>query len=265
MLHGLDKESTVWLNTSLLWTKHLFVDVNSTQSPRSHPWRSADSTRKPFSFLAGLAKNNSKAWFDQHRADYEEHCLEPAKAFVEAIGPQLRKISKTVNYEPRVNGSIFRMNRDVRFSKDKTPYKTNLDFWFWEGGKRGWETPGFFLRLTSTAVVAGAGMHHFQSPETLAAYRKAVLDAKAGRELEQITAKLTPAELGEATRKTVPKGFDKDHPRAAYLLHEGLYAMREQKLPKSVFGPSFVVDCMAEFRRAAPISAWLTKHVVKVK
>lgn len=107
-----------------------------------------------FVFLKGLAKNNTKAWFDEHRDDHEQFHLAPAKAFVEAIGPGLKKISKAINAEPQVNGSIFRINRDVRFSKDKRPYKTTLDLWFWEGEKRGWEAPGFYLRLKPDGFMA---------------------------------------------------------------------------------------------------------------
>ena len=69
-----------------------------------------------FAFLKGLAKNNSKDWFEKHRDDYEKFHLAPAKAFVEAIAPGLKKIYKSINAEPRVNSSIFRINRDVRFS-----------------------------------------------------------------------------------------------------------------------------------------------------
>ena len=71
----------------------------------------------------------------------------PALAFVAAIGPRLQKISPSVAFEPKINGSLFRINRDVRFAKDKRPYKNHIDMWFWHGDKRGWASPGFFFRL----------------------------------------------------------------------------------------------------------------------
>jgi uncharacterized protein (TIGR02453 family) len=216
-----------------------------------------------FKFLSGLARNNSKDWFEAHRDDYEAYYVAPAKEFVEAIGPKLRSISKTVNFEPKINGSIFRTNRDVRFSKDKRPYKTDLDLWFWEGDKRGWDKPGFFLRLTPTTMYAGAGMHHFSTPELLAAYRKAVLDNKSGAALEKIIAGLGKLRLGEPTRKTVPRGFDAAHPRAHLLLHEGLHALLEAPLPKSVHRADFVDTCLDAFRQGAPISKWLMTHVTR--
>ena len=91
--------------------------------------------RETARFLADLAKNNEKAWFDAHRGDYDQFYVAPALAFVAAIGPRLQKISPTVAFEPRINGSLFRINRDVRFSKDKRPYKDHIDLWFWHGAR----------------------------------------------------------------------------------------------------------------------------------
>jgi uncharacterized protein (TIGR02453 family) len=81
-------------------------------------------------FLEGLGRDNTKAYFDAHRATYESALLEPAKAFVVALGEELRaRVSPGIRAEPRVNGSILRINRDTRFSADKTPYKDHLDLW----------------------------------------------------------------------------------------------------------------------------------------
>src|SRR4051794_4151449 len=89
-------------------------------------------------FVAELRLNNEKAWFDENRPRYEAAWLEPAKRFVVALGERLKKkVSKTVQYEPKINGSIMRINRDTRFSKDKQPYKTHLDLWFWDGAEKG--------------------------------------------------------------------------------------------------------------------------------
>ena len=75
-------------------------------------------------FLAGLRRNNKKEWFEAHRDDYDHHFIEPAKAFVAALAPRLARIDPAIHAEPRVNGSILRINRDVRFSKDKSLTRT---------------------------------------------------------------------------------------------------------------------------------------------
>lgn len=213
-----------------------------------------------FAFLKGLARNNSREWFEKHREDYEQFHLAPAKAFVEAIGPGLKKISKAVNAEPKVNGSIFRINRDVRFSKDKRPYKTTLDLWFWEGEKRGWESPGFYLRLMPDGYMAGAGLHGF-TPDQLKKYRAAVLDEKAGAALVKTVQKLEGLKLPEPARKKVPRGLPVDHPRSPFLLLDGLYCTHEAPLRKSVHSPAFVAQCLEIFARAHPLSQWLGKYV----
>lgn len=214
-----------------------------------------------FTFLAGLEKNNTKAWFEAYREDYETSHLAPAKAFVEAIGPGLKKISKTAHAEPRVNGSIFRINRDIRFSKDKRPYKTTLDMWFWEGETRGWEAPGFYVRLTPTRFIAGAGLHQF-NPTQMKAWREALDGDKASAALKRVLDGVGDLQLGEASRKRLPKGVAADHPRAPLFLHEGLALMQEGALPKSVHTPKFVDDVLAIFARAAPVNGWITKHIL---
>jgi len=215
-----------------------------------------------FRFLAGLATHNEKAWFEANRALYEAGYVAPAKAFVAALGPRLRAIAPELNFEPRVNGSIFRINRDVRFSKDKTPYKPHLDLWFWEGERRGWETPGFFFRLHAGRLLLGAGLHHFDKTQ-LAAFREAVLDERAGSALEALLRKLTAAGYtpGGPERKTVPRGFDKAHPRAALLLHEGLHAAWEGPVPREARSAAFVAWCAKHCARLHPVSAWLHAHV----
>lgn len=212
-------------------------------------------------FLEGLEKNNEKAWFDGHREDYDAFYVDAAKSFVSALGPRLRKISKSVQYEPRVNGSLFRINRDVRFSKDKSPYKPHLDLWFWEGDKRGWETPGFFFRLAPAKVMLGAGMHQL-GKEQLPRFRAAVLAEKSGKALATIAEKLRRGgyELGGATRKTVPRGLDAEHPRAALLLHEGLWGGWESTIPRSLGTAAFVDECVDHFAAVAPVSRWLREH-----
>src|SRR5262249_39822409 len=159
------------------------------------------------------------------RDDYEQAFLAPAQAFVQALGPRLRKIDPGVNAEPRVNGSIMRINRDIRFSKDKSPYKDHLDLWFWSGDRKGWDCSGFFFRLTPERVMGGAGLHGF-APPVLARYRAAVLDPKRGEALARVVASVRKAgyEVGTESYKKVPAGAPADHPRAALLRHGGLHA-----------------------------------------
>jgi uncharacterized protein (TIGR02453 family) len=215
-----------------------------------------------FDFLRGIADSNEKEWFEDNRQLYEEGYVAPARQFVDAIGPELKRISPGVRYEARVNGSISRINRDVRFSRDKRPYKDHLDIWFWHGEKKGWDRPGFYLRITPATVFIGSGMHALQG-KMLDDYRKTVVEDASGAALvKAVTAveKAGPYEIGGATRKTVPRGFDANNKRARFLLHEGLYAGIE--LPGNVAAkPGFGALTLNHFAATWPIGRWLLSEV----
>lgn len=213
-------------------------------------------------FLTGIAGNNDKAWFEANRALYEAGYVAPGREFVETLGPGLKTISPAVRYEPRINGSIARINRDVRFSKDKRPYKDHLDLWFWHGEKRGWDRPGFYLRITPETVFLGGGMHGLEGA-MLDKFRVAVVSDGPGRSLVMAIDKVKAAgiyEIGGITRKSVPRGFDPNHERAGLLLHEGLYAGLE--LPAAeAFKDGFADLALKHFSATWPIGQWLLEEV----
>jgi uncharacterized protein (TIGR02453 family) len=209
-------------------------------------------------FLTGIRDHNKKRWFEAHRDDYEQAFLAPAIAFAEALAPRLRRIEPDIQIAPRVNGSIMRINRDIRFSKDKSPYKDHLDLWFWTGDRKGWDTSGFFFRLTPDRLLLGAGMHGF-APPVLARYRAAVLNEGTGAALAAIVAKVRKAgyEVGTETFKRVPAGVRADHPRAALLRHGGLHAGWEGKHPIELATRAIVDFVAKHFGAVAPLHRWL--------
>jgi uncharacterized protein (TIGR02453 family) len=216
--------------------------------------------RETIDFLSDLAEHNTKAWFDSNRSRYQSGYLEPAKALVEALAPALHDLVPGISAEPRVNGSIFRINRDVRFSKDKTPYKGNLDFWFWEGERRS-ALSGLFLRIAPAAVTVGAGAHGFDPPQ-LARYRAAIVDPAAGAEILATVHRLEAAghEVGGETYTRTPRGFDADPARERLLRHSALYAHAE--LPASLAtDPALTATLLGHWRSFLPVHSWLTAHV----
>ena len=213
-----------------------------------------------FRFLAELTGNNEKSWFEVNRKRYEAYYLAPALAFIETIGPRMAtELPGDVQFEPRVNGSLFRINRDVRFSKDKTPYKNHIDMWFWQGTRKGWESPGYFMRLLPDEMILGAGMHSF-SKEGVEAFRLAVIDEERGSALDAIITALTqgtPYQLGGESRKTVPRGYDPGHPRSRLLLHEGLTVSLDGSIPAGADSAAFVDYCFDHFKAMSPVNQWL--------
>jgi uncharacterized protein (TIGR02453 family) len=212
-------------------------------------------------FLRLLARNNKEEWFDANRADYDDHYVEAAKGFVEAIGPGLKKLTPGLVAEPRINGAIMRINRDVRFSKDKTPYKTALHLIFTQAGRK--DMPGYYMRISEGELGLMAGMFGF-STEQLAKYREAAADPRKGRALRATLEKATragPVEVGGETYKRVPKGFDPDHPNADLLRHKGLYLGSDEKLPDPLFDKRAVAYCSKRFSALQPLVRWLAKNV----
>lgn len=217
-----------------------------------------------FAFLAGIAANNEKSWFDANRALYETGYVEPGRAFVEAMGPRLRELSPEVRFEPKINASIMRVNRDTRFSKDKRPYKDHLDLWFWHGERKGWTHPGFFMRLTAESVWLGCGMHHFEG-DAMSRYRDAVVDERSGAALVAAIAQVEAAgdyAVGGMPRKQVPRGYDKDGRRAKYLLWESLPAMAQVSVAEAR-AADFGDKAFAHFRNTWPVGQWLLDHVAE--
>lgn len=213
-------------------------------------------------FLRGLSRNNDKTWFDAHRDDYEANWLEPARRFVVAAGPRLDKVAPGVVADPRVNGSIFRINRDLRFSKDKTPYKDHLDLWFWEG-ERATAVSGFWLRIDPETVHVGVGAHSFDR-RGLAAFRSGVADAETGDDLRRIVRSLERKGYAVAGEhyKRIPNGFDTDDAmRQRLLRHAALHVGTAFPVDAGLHSPRFVTQVVTEWRRMAPLHHWLTATV----
>jgi uncharacterized protein (TIGR02453 family) len=212
-------------------------------------------------FLAGINANNTKDWFTANRPLYDA-TVAASKAFVETVGPQLRKIAPEIQFEPKVGGSLQRPNRDTRLDKGKPPYKEQLDLWFWHGEKRGWDQPGFFLRIAPDNLWIASGMMHILWPQ-LKTFRAAVLDDRSGSALvatvDSINA-IGPYQVGYPKRKSVPKGFDADHPRAEYLKYESLWGHLQLSATAAI-APDFADVALTAWRDLAPLTFWLRDEV----
>jgi uncharacterized protein (TIGR02453 family) len=212
-------------------------------------------------FLRELRANNRRDWFDAHRSDYEAYWVAPAKAFVVAAGRQLAELAPQIRAEPRVLGSILRVNRDTRFSRDPSPYKDHLDFWFWEGERRQ-VVSGFFARLTPEALGVGAGCHGL-GPEPLARFRQAVADPASGADLAGIAQRLEVAgyQLSGATLKRPPAGFADGGPAGRFLLHKALFVHHDEPADHRIQTDAVLATCMRHWSALAPLHRWLTDNV----
>lgn len=191
--------------------------------------------KEAITFFKGLEENNSKTWFDVHRDDYQSNVLEPLKFLVMALGAVFTRKLPGLVADPRVNGSIFRVNRDTRFSRDKSPYKTRAGVYLWIGPGEKLACPGIYFELTARHLLLGSGTYMF-ADSAIGAYRR--FAAEKGSRLATAIRKAEKAgfELGGEKLKRVPSGFDPAHKHAEILKHKGLYVMKTLPAKTAVSG-----------------------------
>jgi uncharacterized protein (TIGR02453 family) len=161
-----------------------------------------------FAFLRELAANNDREWFTANKARYVAEVQEPALAFVEDVGMRLGEVSRHLVADTRK--SVFRIYRDIRFSKDKTPYKTHVGIQFRHERTRDVHAPGFYVHLEPGSVFVACGVWH-PDRDTLHAIRTAIA-AKPAR-WTAVTEEIAGTfRLGGESLKRAPAGFDPEHP-----------------------------------------------------
>jgi uncharacterized protein (TIGR02453 family) len=218
--------------------------------------------QETISFYRDLEANNNRDWFMEHKQDYLDYVQTPAIAFIGTMGARLKAIAPNIIADLRTNGagSLMRIYRDIRFAKDKTPYKTNLGIIFWEGAGKKTENPGFYFHLAPYGLGLFCGVHMF-TKERLAKYRKAVDNKSRGEELTQIMATIKEAgyQIGGDQYKRVPTGFEADHPWAELLKYKGLHASISDLDPELITKPEFMDYTFEQWRKMAPLHHWLVK------
>lgn len=214
-----------------------------------------------FQFLGELRLNNERPWFEANKARYMAEVRDPMLRFVGDFAPHLRSISPHFVADPRPNGgSLFRIYRDVRFSKDKSPYKTMAAAHFRHATAKDVHAPGFYLHLEPGGCFLGTGIWHPDAP-TLAKIRENIVDDPDG----WTAAKTDPAfarawQLSGESLKRPPKGYDADHPLIEDLKRKDFVSIASVE-EEAVCAPDFL-DRFAELcRSAAPFMRYLTRAV----
>ncbi len=219
--------------------------------------------KKGLDFFRDLRENNTRDWFAANKKVYLENVIAPAQSFINELGEKLSKTLVDIRYDTTTAGSssIMRIYKDVRFSKDKTPYRTRLGIIFWEGPGKKMDHPGFHVGLSDKMIVIHGGMYRF-SKEILPKYRDAVITEESGNELTEIVAILRKSGylVGGSHYKRVPRGYDQDHERAEFLLHNGIYA-EYSEIPKNVISsPELIDHCFKHIKVMTPLHNWLVER-----
>lgn len=179
-------------------------------------------SKASLTFFRGLARNNAKPWFEQHRATYEAEVRAPMRELIEEMDVRFHDFAPEITGDPK--RSMFRINRDIRFSKDKSPYKTNAGCWFYHrsasrrvGSEASEGSAGFYFHLQPGESFVAAGLWMPPRPQ-LNKLRDAIVDKP--RPFLGMTSAL-PKRFGglsdEGALKRMPRGYDENHPAARYL------------------------------------------------
>ncbi|HET7786956.1 MAG TPA: DUF2461 domain-containing protein [Myxococcales bacterium] len=209
--------------------------------------------------MAELAHRQDRAWYAEHKAEIDAQVYAPLRALFEEAKPRLTRLY------PRhpLTVKVFRIQRDVRFSKDKSPYKDHASGVVLVGHNRdpGTAAGALYLQI-GPEEGAAAGMWSM-GPEELARYRRAVLDARAGARLEKLLRPLTDRKyeiISAAQLVRAPKGVDPLHPRSALLRHKGL-ALDFPAIPRKLRHSRGLLDwCVERAEEVAPVMRWLLEH-----
>lgn len=215
-------------------------------------------------FLTALSKNNSKEWFKKNRARFDFEFLQPAVQFVIDLGEKLTTISPNIYAIPKIDKSIFRLYRDVRFNKNKAPFKTNLGLYFWEGRGKKIECSGFYFHIEPKLFFLGTGMYMF-TKDQLKKYREVVSDPVKGKQLRDIVSKLLKKKnfkLGGKTYKKTPRGFDPNYKYNELLLHSGLYIFYESNFFNELIKNNPVEFSFRIFKEMYPLHKWFVENLV---
>jgi len=220
-------------------------------------------TRDSLAFLSGLERNNKKSWFEAHRTDYDRHVKEPMAEFVEEMDVRLSRLAPEITGDPK--RSVFRIYRDVRFSADKSPYKTHAACWFYHSrgsSKVGREAhgggAGFYFHLQPGASFVGGGCWMPPRP-ALQKFRNAI--ARDVRAFERIVLapkfrKRMGALSEESMLKRMPRGFECGHPAERWIKHQS-FTVGRKVTDAQATSAKLTSLVAADFAAMLPLVRWL--------
>jgi len=223
--------------------------------------KTAHFTPELFKFLRQLERNNSREWFEKNRERWVEEVRDPMLHFVADVGLRLGRISPHFIADPRPHGgSMFRIYRDTRFSKDKHPYKTWAAAQFRHERGKDVHAPGFYVHLGTDAVFAGAGLWH-PDGGTLFKVRGAIASQPDGwKRITRAKAFKQNLELGGESLKRPPRGFDPAHPMVEDLKRKD-YVTYADLDETAACAPDFLDRFIRICRVGRPFMRFLTEAV----
>lgn len=219
------------------------------------PRMASPFTDETFAYLEELALHNERDWFNANRERYETAVREPALEFIRAMAPELRRISPHFTAsDKKQGGSLMRVFRDVRFSPDKTPYKTNIGIQFRHERAKDVHAPGFYVHIEPGRCFLGAGSW-MPDKDALAAYRRAVAERTADWRKTQRRLGDWELDRGQSLKRP-PRGFDADHP-AIEDIKLKWFILSQTTDDEDFLADDAIEEVAARFRQSKPFLKFL--------
>lgn len=216
--------------------------------------------KKGIDFLKKLKRNNSRPWFQSHKDEYEEYVKFPMQCLIATLAQKMIDTAPEMEFNPKK--SIFRIYRDVRFSKNKAPYKTNIAASFSMRGKKGpTEKPGLYVGIEPGQIFVGGGLY-MPAGDQLKAIRRSMVDDPA-RFLAVVETPRFKSQIGEIEGEKLqkaPLGFPKDHPMIEHLKHKQFFVGKVYD-DAVCLKPKFANVVASVFEDCMPLVRWLAKSI----
>jgi len=203
--------------------------------------------KEALAFLASIKKNNNKEWFEAHRTEYETLILNPSRAFVLEMGEHLQALVPTINAEPKINKSLYRIYRDTRrMGANKAPIKHRIGVIFWQGNTKRMQSSAFYMHFSPDELYVAVGVRWFEKP-MLDAFRETIKSDEKRAELAEILHDIKQKDKDythlEKGYKRYPKGFNADMQNADLSLYKGMATYKILK-PKLISNGEKLIDTL---------------------
>ena len=225
--------------------------------------------KKALGFLKKIKTNNNKEWFAAHKSEYETYILNPSRDFVVEMGEHLQALVPSINAEPKINKSLYRIYRDTRrMGANKMPIKERIGVIFWQGNSKRMQSSSFYMHFSPDELMVAVGVRWFEKP-MLDAFRECILDDAKRQELVDILDVIKAKGKGythlEKGYKRYPRGFNKEMSNADMSLYKGMATFKTLD-PKLITDGEKLIDTLYEiYEDMLPLHEFMYEVSLRVK
>jgi uncharacterized protein (TIGR02453 family) len=224
--------------------------------------------KETLGFLKKIRQNNNKEWFVAHKSQYEQYILNPSRAFVIEMGEHLQALVPTINAEPKINKSLYRIYRDTRrMGANKMPIKERIGVIFWQGNNKRMQSSCFYMHFSPEELMVAVGVRWFEKP-MLDAFREYIKSDEKRAELASILENIKGLNKGythlEKGYKRYPRGFNAQMQHADLSLYKGMATFKTLD-PKLIVDGEKLIDTLYEiYEDMLPLQEFMYKVSLRV-